>query len=169
MLFAIIASAHNGKTDSSGGHYDHSTGQYHYHHGYPAHQHYDMNKDGIIDCPYDFVDNTDHSNSGNSNSENSTTVDGTTVDSNTPTSKPRVTSETIFKIIGASLVVIILLSAFLFPLSVLVFRKLVSVLSKKLFDVEPKESTSNTISIIIIIVLIVTIVSIIVLNVENII
>lgn len=55
--------AHPGKTDSSGGHTDHSTGDYHYHHGYSAHDHYDMDGDGDVDCPYDFDDRTE-SNSG---------------------------------------------------------------------------------------------------------
>lgn len=62
FLFLIVASAHPGKTDSSGGHYDHSSGEYHYHHGYPAHSHYDIDGDGNIDCPYDFKDNTNHNN-----------------------------------------------------------------------------------------------------------
>lgn len=44
--------AHPGKTDANGGHYDHETGEYHYHHGYPAHQHYGGS------CPYDFDDQT---------------------------------------------------------------------------------------------------------------
>ena len=61
--------AHPGRTDSSGGHTNRSTGEYHYHHGYSAHDHYDMDGDGIIDCPYDFVDKTDHS----SRSSNRTT------------------------------------------------------------------------------------------------
>lgn len=39
--------AHSGGTDSKGGHYDRSTGQYHYHHGYEAHQH----PNGV--CPYE--------------------------------------------------------------------------------------------------------------------
>lgn len=43
-----IAYAHSGRTDSNGGHYDRSTGEYHYHHGYSAHQH---NADGS--CPYE--------------------------------------------------------------------------------------------------------------------
>lgn len=53
MLFVLILSccsvvyAHPGRTDSSGGHYNRSTGEYHYHHGYPAHQH----ENGV--CPYD--------------------------------------------------------------------------------------------------------------------
>lgn len=52
MLFLILLSlalpvlAHSGRTDSSGGHYNRSTGEYHYHHGYSAHQH----PDGV--CPY---------------------------------------------------------------------------------------------------------------------
>lgn len=49
--------SHPGRTDSDGGHNDNSTGGYHYHHGYPAHQH----KNGV--CPYDYDDNTnDNSN-----------------------------------------------------------------------------------------------------------
>lgn len=47
ILLTVSASAHPGKTDADGGHYDKSTGEYHFHHGYPAHQH----ENGI--CPYD--------------------------------------------------------------------------------------------------------------------
>lgn len=47
MLCIICASAHPGHTDAAGGHWDSSTGEYHYHHGYPAHQH----ENGI--CPYE--------------------------------------------------------------------------------------------------------------------
>lgn len=54
-VFIMPAFAHPGATDEYGGHYDRSTGEYHYHHGYPAHSH----DDGV--CPYDFVDKTDHS------------------------------------------------------------------------------------------------------------
>lgn len=39
ILLCIPAAAHSGGTDENGGHIDHSTGEYHYHHGYPAHQH----------------------------------------------------------------------------------------------------------------------------------
>lgn len=67
MLFPITATAHSGKTDSSGGHRDSETGEYHYHHGYSAHKHYDIDGDGVIDCPYDFDDKTDHSSSSNGN------------------------------------------------------------------------------------------------------
>ena len=49
--------AHPGGTDGEGGHWNHSAGEYHYHHGYSAHNHYDMDEDGIIDCPYNFENN----------------------------------------------------------------------------------------------------------------
>ena len=47
VLFMIQSSAHSGGTDANGWHYE--RGEYHYHHGYPAHQHVD------VECPYDFV------------------------------------------------------------------------------------------------------------------
>lgn len=46
------AFAHPGGTDGNGGHVDRSTGEYHYHHGYSAHDHVD----GV--CPYDYDDRT---------------------------------------------------------------------------------------------------------------
>lgn len=61
MLFPVVILAHPGGTDENGGHYDTSTGEYHYHHGYPAHQH----TNGT--CPYDFDDRTGW-NSGSSGS-----------------------------------------------------------------------------------------------------
>jgi len=76
-LFAsahIPVFAHTGKTDSNGGHTDYSTGDYHYHHGYPAHAHYDMNNDGTIDCPYDYDDQTNHSSGSNSSSSGNLTL-----------------------------------------------------------------------------------------------
>lgn len=39
VLPVSVGFAHGGGTDSDGGHYDRSTGEYHYHHGYSAHQH----------------------------------------------------------------------------------------------------------------------------------
>lgn len=58
----IISYAHPGRTDANGGHYNRSTGEYHYHHGYPEHQHID----GI--CPYNYDDATSHNNSSGSKS-----------------------------------------------------------------------------------------------------
>lgn len=54
-LLLPSASAHPGRTDSNGGHYDRSTGDYHYHHGMSAHYH---NADGS--CPYDENWNIQH-------------------------------------------------------------------------------------------------------------
>lgn len=46
LLCISVVFAHPGDTDANGGHYDRQNGGYHYHHGYPAHDH----KDGK--CPY---------------------------------------------------------------------------------------------------------------------
>lgn len=52
MCLPCVSFAHQGRTDSSGGHRDYDNdsglGSYHYHHGYEAHLH----TDGI--CPYDY-------------------------------------------------------------------------------------------------------------------
>lgn len=57
-VLIVPALAHPGRTDGNGGHYDHSTGEYHYHHGYPPHDHEDLDGDGDPDCPHNFVDKT---------------------------------------------------------------------------------------------------------------
>ena len=48
FIFMLIStvSAHKGRTDAQGGHYNRTTGEYHYHHGYPEHQHFNG------ECPY---------------------------------------------------------------------------------------------------------------------
>lgn len=46
LALTLPALAHPGRTDSKGGHKNSSTGEYHYHHGEPAHQHVN----GF--CPY---------------------------------------------------------------------------------------------------------------------
>ena len=91
--FVITASAHAGKTDANGGHTDHEDGEYHYHHGYPAHDHYDMDGDGIKDCPYDFDDKTGQ-NSGNSNSTSSDRNNSTSTSPSTIISSQSSTNST---------------------------------------------------------------------------
>ena len=54
LCLLVVVSAHPGRTDSQGGHYVSGTGEYHYHHGYSAHEHYDKDGDGVLDCPYTF-------------------------------------------------------------------------------------------------------------------
>lgn len=66
LLFAFPVSAHSGRTDAAGGHVDSSTGLYHYHHGYPAHQH----TNGV--CPYNFSNKTGQSSGTGSKSSGST-------------------------------------------------------------------------------------------------
>lgn len=60
LAFALSTTvfAHPGRTDSSGGHYDRETGEYHYHHGFEAHQHVNG------ECPFDFVDMTGQNSGG---------------------------------------------------------------------------------------------------------
>ena len=81
LCFPVIVKAHPGRTDSRGGHTNHSTGEYHYHHGYSAHDHYDMDGDGNVDCPYDFKDKTNSSSKGNNAADdNSNSVTPETTD-----------------------------------------------------------------------------------------
>lgn len=61
ILLCTVSYAHSGRTDANGGHYNRSTGEYHYHHGYPEHQHINGT------CPYNFDDRTGW-NSGASSS-----------------------------------------------------------------------------------------------------
>ncbi len=61
--FISSAYAHSGRTDGNGGHYNRSTGEYHYHHGYPAHKH----ENG--ECPYSFDDATVTNTLQNNDSE----------------------------------------------------------------------------------------------------
>lgn len=86
LLLSPAVLAHSGKTDANGGHYDRSTGEYHYHHGYPAHQHYDMDGDGIVDCPYNFDDQTGRNSGGSSSGSKKSSGQSTYV---TPTPTPK--------------------------------------------------------------------------------
>lgn len=66
-----VSNAHSGGTDSSGGHTNSATGEYHYHHGYPAHQH----PGGV--CPYQSNSSSGGSSSGGSSSSRDDTSDNT--------------------------------------------------------------------------------------------
>ena len=59
---SLCVYAHPGSLDENGGHYNKATGAYHYHHGFPEHQHTNGQ------CPYDFVDlrNTESTSSSGS-------------------------------------------------------------------------------------------------------
>lgn len=58
VILSFPVAAHPGRTDGAGGHYNRSTGEYHYHHGFSVHQH----PNGV--CPYDYEDKTNHNSSG---------------------------------------------------------------------------------------------------------
>lgn len=79
LVLVLPVAAHSGGTDANGGHYD--GGSYHYHHGYPAHQH----TGGV--CPYDFDDRTGW-NSGTNGSSGSSASKSTPKPTPTPTPKP---------------------------------------------------------------------------------
>lgn len=78
LTMSSLLYAHQGRTDSNGGHYNRNTGEYHYHHGYPAHQH----PNGI--CPY----NTNHNNT---NITKNNDYDNTTSSNQSDTSSKNIT------------------------------------------------------------------------------
>ena len=94
----ITTFAHPGRTDSKGGHTNHSTGGYHYHHGYPEHQHYDMNGDGTLDCEYEFDNKTNSSN-------NKTSSSGKTSSNNKSSSKKKSFEEYALSVCGVLAVI----------------------------------------------------------------
>lgn len=155
-LLAIVVSAHPGRTDYNGGHYDHSTGEYHYHHGYPAHDHYDMDGDGDIDCPYKFNDKANHnSSSGKPQTKPSTNQQG----ADTEYAKEPTLGEIILiilKIIGISLIVFFLGWFIWAIINELIIVPVISWLCHKLSDSEVNEENIQVASYIVIIVLIIT-------------
>lgn len=92
LLCVQTTYAHSGGTDSAGGHYDSSSGEYHYHHGYPAHDHYDMDGDGVADCPYAFDDKT--GNQSGSSSYGSSQITTETASAKAPQISKSKSSET---------------------------------------------------------------------------
>lgn len=58
-MIGLSIFAHSGRTDGAGGHTNHSTGEYHYHHGYPEHQHVNG------ECPYDFKNKMNENGTSN--------------------------------------------------------------------------------------------------------
>lgn len=83
------AAAHPGGTDANGGHTDQDSGEYHYHHGYPAHQHHDMDGDGRPDCPYDFDDKTNYGSDANKTTEGNAATSHPTSQPTQPSKVPQ--------------------------------------------------------------------------------
>lgn len=132
-LFMVTAYAHPGRTDSNGGHYDRSTGEYHYHHGYSAHDHYDIDGDGKVDCPYTFDYKTDHSNQDSSTST-------------TDTEKPLTAWDIIKRI--ALLILMTLLSMCVMYFPAAIAKVAIEETAEKQFKVILKDTTSNWIFLI---------------------
>ena len=108
LVIPVVASAHSGRTDSNGGHTDSSTGEYHYHHGYSAHDHYDMDGDGKVDCPYEFRDKTNHSSNNNSQKqdERKTTTQQTTDYSKTQKESKKINSDLVGVIVYVLIIIL---------------------------------------------------------------
>lgn len=98
LCSASLVFAHPGKTDSKGGHYNRSTGEYHYHHGYSQHQHIDG------ECPYDFDDKTNHDSSTGLNSKNTTLNVTDVYDIPIPTPEPNNSENSNLLVIGLSVI-----------------------------------------------------------------
>ena len=160
VLFGLnfIVAAHSGRTDEAGGHYDRSTGEYHYHHGYSEHQHYDMDEDGIVDCPYEFNDNT--------NTNNKTEINEYIISEQSNKLTLGEILIIILKIIGTTLfILLVALISWLFVYEML--HLLLSWFCEKVFKLDANTSTIDVIAKAIILVIAGIIASIIVLNSEG--
>ena len=154
-LLTIVASAHSGKTDSNGGHYDRSTGEYHYHHGYPAPDHYDMDGDGDIDCPYKFHNKTNHDSSNNT-SDKTPTKQNTNVEQSRELTFGEIIL-IILKIIGISLIVLFFGCCIWLIINELIIAPPLIWLCKKVSKSEVNEDKVRIASYIIVVVIIITI------------
>lgn len=67
LFYSSLSYGHSGGTDSNGGHHVTATGEYHYHHGYPAHDHIN----GLCLCLDENTDEISKDNSNNSSNDNS--------------------------------------------------------------------------------------------------
>ena len=116
----LSVTAHPGKTDSNGGHTNHNTGEYHYHHGYPAHDHYDMDGDGKLDCPYKYDDKTDHA-SNNDGGKTSAAEDTDKTDNRSEKVSHKGIISTVFESIFFAIAIWLFSSYFLFYLFGFIF------------------------------------------------
>jgi hypothetical protein len=124
-LAASFTLLHGGRTDADGGHYVGGSDEYHYHHGYPAHDHYDIDGDGIADCPYNFDDQTDHKNGVQSTKKpdkaTETETDYVNKQNDLTISEPKekTTNKRALRNIGNMIIILIL--AVIVPLSLFVY------------------------------------------------
>ena len=122
-----ILTLHSGRTDSNGGHWDYSTGEYHYHHGFPAHQH----PNGV--CPYD----PNYSSSGSQAQYNphSSGSSSRSIPSSSRSSSHTRTKEPVWREILTTIIFILLTPPYgwaIIYFSFIGIKKLVHVVLKKL-------------------------------------
>lgn len=133
ILYLISsASAHPGRTDSNGGHHVSGTSEYHYHHGYSAHQH----PNGV--CPYDFDDKT-----GQNSGSNSGVSTATTKGSATSTESSKDLKEKSKKSVWDYILIGFLIVVFGFPVLVLLASPVIAIVDnaneKKLKEAQDEE------------------------------
>lgn len=148
-VLTLSVVAHSGRTDANGGHYNRSTGEYHYHHGYPAHQHpggycpyTDDDYDNPPPPPVSFGDlddetssvsqpwyNSPHSESVSSYSYNSSKADDSTSELSSKESSSDSDSN-ILSFILENLVWIWIIPWLIYKLIIFVYRKIKNALSK---------------------------------------
>ena len=156
-VLCFLSFAHRGGTDGNGGHYDRSTGEYHFHHGYSAHDHYDMDGDGIVDCPYNFEDKTDHDNHNNNSTSNR--LDELFEANNESDNSEKVDTQKelsfwdvvsiVFQIICYSfLISLALMVTLILPLVSEGINLLVICIGKKIFKIDIGEETQNRVHLI---------------------
>ena len=102
ILCSIGVLFHSGRTDEDGGHTDSSTGEYHYHHGYPAHQHPDGK------CPYEDQEPiyTQHDSTSTSETSRSNVDKETAVKEKEPWWKKALWVISPFAFVGVSMAVV---------------------------------------------------------------
>lgn len=139
IILTSIVTAHPGKTDSKGGHYDRKNGGYHYHHGYPAHEH----KNG--ECPYDFETQTQKSEKEPSKTESKAVTQSNSYKSKQETKKRtplwKKIIEIIIIVIAFSIVFIFYIGPaicailnFLAMILYELFKKIITSLKKRFFN-----------------------------------
>lgn len=161
-FLAIAISAHSGKTDSHGGHYDRSTGEYHYHHGYPAHDHYDIDGDGDIDCPYTYKYYADNSNSSNSGNNTQTESNIEKANENKNENKFGEIVCTIFEFTAILLFVAVVGYTIVPLITEIIFAPLLAWVFREKFKSNIKEEKIRLASYIVVILLIIVVIAIVV-------
>lgn len=138
LSFSLSVFGHSGRTDSNGGHWNHSTGEYHWHHGYSAHQHQDRDGDGYKEwCPYKNSNSTSNNNAGSNsnNSGNSGNFGNSNASSSTSTTNKTNNSKysagDIFGIIIGVVVLVLMVGYYAFGIGRIIFEAIKEKIKKR--------------------------------------